>query len=311
MRLPTPPRRLLAALAILTLFAAAPLRAETLRPVRVAEGIHALVGEKGQRSPTNLGNNATFGVIVTADGVVLVDPGGSRAGAAAIDAAIATLTDAPVKIVIDTGGQDHRWLGNGYWRQKGARIVAAEAAVADQRARAADQIAGAKQLLGDAFAGTEPVFADTTFASELTLELGGVRILVRRVGPAHTAGDTIVWLADRGVVFTGDVVYVERLLGVGPQSNSKSWIEAFDAIAELGPRHVVPGHGGPTDPARARAETRAYLVHLRREVEALLARGGTLVDAPKIDQSAFSGLEQFDSLAARNASQVFIEMEMD
>ena len=53
--------------------AAAPLEVQ-----KVDEGIYALVGDLGQRSPQNLGNNATFGVIVTSDGVVLVDPGGTR-----------------------------------------------------------------------------------------------------------------------------------------------------------------------------------------------------------------------------------------
>ncbi|PIP97241.1 MAG: MBL fold metallo-hydrolase, partial [Rhodobacterales bacterium CG18_big_fil_WC_8_21_14_2_50_71_9] len=78
----------------------------------VTDGVWALVGEKQQRSADNLANNATFGVVVTGDGVVLIDPGGSWRGAAEIDAAIATLTGQPVRVVIDTGGQDHRWLGN-------------------------------------------------------------------------------------------------------------------------------------------------------------------------------------------------------
>jgi len=47
-------------------------------------------------------------------------------------------------------------------------------------------------------------------------------------------------------VFTGDIVYVERILGVGSQSNAESWITAFDAIAALKPKYVVPGHGAPT-----------------------------------------------------------------
>ena len=57
-----------------------------IRPV--ADNVYALVGGKEQRSPDNLANNATFGVVVTDEGVVLIDPGGSRKGAEAIDAAL-------------------------------------------------------------------------------------------------------------------------------------------------------------------------------------------------------------------------------
>jgi len=108
--------------------------------IQVADNIYALVGPLTQRDRTNLGNNATFGFIVTEAGVVLVDPGGSAKGAAAIAAQIDAVTRQPVKWVINTGGQDHRWLGNGYFRDRGAEIIAATAAVADQKERANDQL---------------------------------------------------------------------------------------------------------------------------------------------------------------------------
>ena len=88
----------------------------------VAEGVFAIVGETTQRSKTNLGNNATFGAIATKEGVVLVDPGGSAKGAAMIEAALRSVTKKPVITVINTGGQDHRWLGNGYFKAKGREL---------------------------------------------------------------------------------------------------------------------------------------------------------------------------------------------
>ena len=64
------------------------VHAASLEIVTVANGIHAIVGELGQRSPTNFANNATFGAIKTASGIVLIDPGGSVRGAAVIESAI-------------------------------------------------------------------------------------------------------------------------------------------------------------------------------------------------------------------------------
>ncbi len=279
--------------------------------VKVTDGIYAIVGEKGQRSPKNLANNATFGLIVTDGGCVLVDPGGSWKGAGALDRAIRTVTDKPVRYVIDTGGQDHRWLGNGYWRKQGATIIASKAAVADQRDRQSMQFTMLGRLLGAALAGTAPAYADVTFATSYRLKVGGLVIEVRYAGPAHTPGDAFVWVAAKKTVFTGDIVFVERLLGVLDVSKSKTWLKAFEAIAALGPDHVVPGHGAPTTLARAKADTYDYLVNLRARIGKYIAAGGNMIGAPKVDQSAFKYLDLFDALAGRNAQAVYAEMEFE
>ena len=66
------------------------------------------MGENNQRSPEILANNATFGLVATEAGAVLIDPDGSWQGAEAIHAVIRSVTNRSVVYVIDTGGQDHR-----------------------------------------------------------------------------------------------------------------------------------------------------------------------------------------------------------
>ncbi|MEM8786803.1 MAG: MBL fold metallo-hydrolase [Pseudomonadota bacterium] len=285
--------------------------AQDLEVQPVTEGVWAIVGEKEQRSPENLGNNATFGVVVTGDGAVLIDPGGSWNGAEALHAAIRTVTDQPVVTVIDTGGQDHRWLGNGYWQSQGAIVIASEDAVADQRARGSMQMTALSQLIGPALDGTEPSHADVTFDGDHTLEIGRLTLQIVHPGAAHTPGDSFVWVPDRDVVFTGDIVYVERILGVGDQSSITEWPAAFEAIAATGATHVVPGHGHATTLQRARADTYDYLMNLRAQIGALLDAGGDIMDAPAVDQSAFAYLEQFEALAGRNAQTAFQQMEWE
>ncbi len=283
-----------------------------LETVKVTDGIYALVGPLEQRSPENLGNNATFGVIITSDGVVLVDPGGSARGAAEIETAIANLTDQPVKFVVNTGGQDHRWFGNGYFAVKGATIIASQAAVEDQKDRADFQWQVMTALIGeDKLAGTELRHADKIFSGKQTLTLGGTRIILVHPGQAHTPGDTFVWLPDDGVVFSGDIVYMDRMLGVSDASDSKSWLDAFAAMEAVRPDTVVPGHGRPASLHKARAETRDYLVHLRKEIGTLIENGGGMMDSVGIDQSAFKHLAVFEQLSRRNAQAVFAEMEFE
>jgi glyoxylase-like metal-dependent hydrolase (beta-lactamase superfamily II) len=285
---------------------------QALRLHKVNEQVFAIVGPYGNRTPQNLGNNATFGFVVTGAGVVLVDPGGSYQGAAAIDRIIKQVTDQPVKIVIDSGGQDHRWLGNGYFKQRGARILASQAAVADQHQRLQDQMFMLGNLIGvEALEGTEPVYATGAFDDKQSFELGGVRFELLRVGPAHTPGDTLVWLPQQRIVFTGDVAYVGRLPGIMSHSDSRHWIKAFDTMAALQPDVVVPGHGPPTDLADAREDTYDYLVFLRKAVGAFMEAGGDITRIGTLDQSRFSYLKNFKPLSGRNAQQVYQQMEWE
>jgi glyoxylase-like metal-dependent hydrolase (beta-lactamase superfamily II) len=302
--------RILPALAALLAFAL-PAKADTLTVTEVAPDTYAIVGPKEQRSPQNLGNNATFGLVVTPEGAVLIDSGGSHKGAAALHDAIRSVTDAEVVHVINTGGQDHRWIGNSYWQERGASIIASEDAVADQKARASMQQTMLSALLKDELAGTKPIHANVTFETGYDLTLGGRTLEIRHPGAAHTPGESYVWLPESGVMFTGDLVYVERILGVMEFSSSREWIESFEAMAAHAPKVIVPGHGPATDLATATRDTYDYLVNLRARMADHIDAGGDIIGAVEVDQSAFAYLEQFDQLARRNAQQVFSEMEWE
>jgi len=300
-------------LAAMLILAPAQSRADQkLELQQVTEDVYAIVGELGNRTADNLGNNATFGLVVTGDGAVLIDSGGTHPGAREIDRLIKTVTAQPVVWVINTGGQDHRWLGNGYFKNQGAQIIASEAAMNDQKARTQDQLIMLGNLVGEkAVKATDPVYADKTFTDYFELELGRTIFELHYSGQAHTPGDSYVWLPQQQVMFTGDIVYVERMLGVGSQSNSKSWLEVFQTMAAYKPRHLVPGHGQATDLSRARRDTYDYLVFLRKSVSDFTDSGGDISEIGSVDQTKFSHLQNFQEIAGRNAQQVFTEMEWE
>jgi glyoxylase-like metal-dependent hydrolase (beta-lactamase superfamily II) len=283
-----------------------------LQVSKVTQNVYALIGPTTNRDPENLGNNANFGVIVTEDSVVLIDPGASYKGARLIHDAVRSISDLPVKVVINTGGQDHRWLGNSYFKALGARVIANEAAVLDQQARLEDQLSRLSGLIGnEGLEGTEPAYADETFADHKVLEVQGVRIELHHAGHAHTPGDSFVWLPEQSVLFSGDIVYVDRMLGVGPQSAHRSWIAAFEAVAAKNPKIVIPGHGQPTSLDTATRDTYEYLVFLREAVQSLLDEGRGMEDVGSIDQSRFNYLDNYDSLKGRNAQRVYEELEWE
>jgi len=113
------------------------------------------------------------------------------------------------------------------------------------------------------------------------------------------------------VMFSGDIVYVERMLTVGSVSNSKGWIQAFQEMAAHKPKSIVPGHGHVTTLEQARADTHDYLAMLRAGVQDLLDNGMGLESVSKIDQSRFSYLKFYEDLKGRNAHQVYREMEWE
>ncbi len=300
------------AAALAVALAASSASALEINPVQVAPGVYAVIGELGGRTYANEGLNANVGFIVTDEGVVVVDSGATWQSARALHAAIRRITDQPVKWVINTGGQDHRWLGNGYFREQGAEIIAHVKAKADMAARGADQLAALAPVLKEKLDGTRAVLPTRTFDDRLALTPGGREIRVIHFGAAHTPGDSVVWLPRERVLFTGDVVYVDRLLGVIPVSSVKSWLTAFDAMAKLEPKTIVPGHGAVCDLAKARRDTYDYLVLLRTHMKKAVADFVDLQRAiDSLDQSAFARLANYDDLKGGNASRAYLEAEAE
>ena len=286
--------------------------AVNLRFTEIAPGVHAFVGEMSGRTYDNEGMNANVGFVVTKEGVVVIDSGSSYRVAKQMHEAIRRVTKQPVKYVINTGGQDHRWLGNGYFKEQGATIIAHKKAADDMAARGAEQIAGLKADLKERIDGTRATLPDQTFDTEKTLKLGGTELRIIHFHGGHTPGDSVVWLPASRVLFSGDLVYVDRLLGVIPVSNTKNWLASFEAMEKLAPKRIVPGHGKVCDLAKAKRDTKDYLVLLRNHMKTALDKGLDLQSAiDSLDQSRFKSLLNYESLKGGNASRTYLEMETE
>jgi glyoxylase-like metal-dependent hydrolase (beta-lactamase superfamily II) len=305
-------RVLLVGIALLASLVAVAARAEYVpRAERVADDVYAIVGPLGQRSIDNDGLNANYGFVVTPEGVILIDSGASSLGAMRLAAAIAKVTTQPVRWVINTGSQDHRWLGNDFFASQGAEVIALKRTAATQAEYATQQLDGLRRFLGEALQGTRPLPAPKTLDGDTaTLELAGETLQLAYTD-AHYPGDAWVWLPKRGVMFSGDLVYVDRLLGVLPWSSVKKGQRAFKALAALQPPRIVPGHGRVCNLAQAQRETGDYYDFLAdtigpaaRDMEPLAATLDRYADLP-----AFRHLENYADLHRANMSRAFTEFE--
>ncbi len=104
---------------------------------------------------------------------------------------------------------------------------------------------------------------DRTFENKLELQVGDKDVLLKHVGPAHSAGDTLIYVPDDKVLYTGDILFIEGhpITWGGPVEN---WLDACDYILGLDVDVIVPGHGPITTKSGVRA-IRDYFVHIRAE----------------------------------------------
>ncbi len=307
-------RRTLARLLVALAAAQAPWAgAVEVRFERLADNVYAHVGDIGARTVANEALNANVGLVVTPAGAVLIDSGATFRSARDIHAAIRRVTTQPVRWVINTGGQDHRWLGNGYFQAQGAELIAHAAAVPDMRSRGGDQLAALRTLLGTGADDTVPTLPKRLLeGADARLELGGTVFEFRHRGGGHTPGDMMVWLPQAQVAFAGDIVYVDRLLAVLPVSSTKAWLDAFSALEQLAPKHIVPGHGRVTDLATARAQSRAYLEALRAHMKRAVEQGIDVSEAVKsFNLAPFLHLSNAGELNPGNGSRTYLEVERE
>ena len=140
-----------------------------------------------------------------------------------------------------------------------------------------------KALLQD----VKPRPPDILFDHELKLDLGGVTARLLWVGPAHTRGDTTIYVDEDKVLFTGDVV-VNRFFPIFPDKDAsgKNWLAILAQFEALQPRTVVPGHGEVGD-AGLIAKEQGYLKGLQSRVAALKAQGKSSKEAAQLLSAEF------------------------
>jgi len=280
-------------------------------PVEVIPHVWSAIGATAPSTYENAGHNNNLSFIVTGDGVVVVNGGGSYLLAKALHDEIRQVTDQPVKLVIDENGQGHAMLGNCYWAEQGVPILAHEDAAAEFEEYGAQIIQSAQNRLKDRAEGNCLRGPDETFSDRHVVEMGDFTIEVLYLGPAHSPGDTQVWLPKQKLVIAGDMAFHERLLPIFDHTDTAGWIETWPMFEGLGAHYVIPGHGHPTNYAQVRRYTHDYLVYLRGKIQEVLDEGKGLEDSYYVDQSPYQHLHTFNELATRNAGRVFEAMEFE
>ncbi|MEO7244026.1 MAG: MBL fold metallo-hydrolase [Rubrivivax sp.] len=214
------------------------------------------------------------GIVVGDDAVMVIDTQATPAMAQDVIRRIREVTDKPIKYVVLTHYHAVRVLGAAAYAPE--HILASEDTLSLIKERGEQDKASEIGRFPRLFRNVESVPAGLTwptltFSGKMTLWLGKLEVQLLQLGRGHTKGDTVVWLPQEKILFSGDLVEFDATPYAGDAYFS-DWPKTLDNVAALKPEKLVPGRGAalenPQQVAAGLAGTRAFIADVYSAVQA-------------------------------------------
>lgn len=273
----------------------------------------AWIGPYAPPTKANQGFRMNLGFVVGNQSVAIIDSGYTPAMAKIMLQQIKKVTNKPVKFVINTNSQPHRYFGNEVFRKAGAKIIAAREAAERMQANGAQFSETISTILEQPIKHLPPPKAPDQLidaGQSITIDLGEASLTIKHVGRTHTRGSLIVSVAPDQTVYAGDVLFSGRLLATIPDGNIKEWIQGYQQLQTINANLFIPGHGQPGKLSNFDHPTLAYLTLLSTSMDKAIAQGldvSQSIDA--INDRAWQSLENYPLLAKKNAYQAYLESQ--
>lgn len=241
---------------------------------KIAAHTYVIHGPLGLPSPGNKGfmNNPVF--VVTAKGVVVIDPGSSLYTGQMVLRQIRKITHKPVTHVLGTHIHGDHWLGNQAFSDAfpKALIMGHPKMISQARAGEADRwIRMMSNLTRGATDGTRAVIPDKAVDNAYKFKTGGITFRILAPKKAHSGTDIMIHVVEDKVLVLGDNVLHERI-GRLDDATFRGNINACDVAVKLGAKVYVPGHG-PSGDVRIVKKFRTYLSTIYETVKVLVDEG--------------------------------------
>jgi len=261
----------------------------------------------------NAGFISNAGVIITDEGVVIVDALGSPSLAYKLVQKIKKITDKPiVKVVMTHYHADHIY-GLQVFKELGAEIIAPDGVYEYIDSDAATSRLEERRFSLDPWVNDQTVVVapDRIIDKSEDFTLGGVKFTISFVGKAHSDGDMTLYVENDRVLYTGDLIFEGRVPFLG-SSDTKHWLETLEKMESQTPHAIVPGHGPYAKDPKAITLTRKYLAFMREKMGAAVE---DLIDFDEaydaVDWSEYENLPAFEAANRKNAFQVYLSMEAE
>ncbi len=230
------------------------------------------------------------GVIIGERFIMVSDATATPALARDLIARIRQVSDKPIKYVLLTHYHAVRVLGaSAYWAEGASEIIASQGTLELIRERGEQDMLSEMQRFPRLFRGAESVPgltwptmvvgggnpAQGEAPGRLSIDLGGIVVEIWHPGPGHTRGDTIAWVPEEKVLFSGDLVEYEAGVYTG-DAQLAEWPATLEALRALHAQAIVPGRG---EAVRGTADVNKALDYTKRWVETLFRCGKEAVAA--------------------------------
>jgi quinoprotein relay system zinc metallohydrolase 2 len=278
----------------------------------IAAGVYTFTGVHELMSAANGGAICNLGVIVGENAAAVIDTGGSLVEARALIAAVGNVTDKPLRYAINTHMHPDHVFGNAAFRDIGATLAGHKNLPAALQARGEFYLQRFRGLLGESvMRGVEIVVPTLLVDETLELDLGGRKLALRAWKPAHTDNDLTVFDSASGILFAGDLVFMQHLPTI--DGSLLGWMRQLDELAAVKATQVVPGHGpAPAAWPDALKAQRQYFDVLSRDIRKSVADGQPMSEAVKTAAQSESGnWALFEEFNERNATVAFAELEWE
>ncbi len=222
------------------------------------------------------------GVIVGDDAVLVLDTQATPVMAQDVIRRIREVTDKPIKYVLLTHYHAVRVLGASAYQPQ--QIIASQDTYDLIVERGEQDKASEIGRFPRLFRNVESVppgltWPTITFTGKMTLWLGQLEVQLLQLGRGHTKGDTVAWLPQQKILFSGDLVEFDATPYAG-DAYFRDWPQTLDNIAALKPEKLVPGRGAalvtPEQVQAGLAGTRAFIADVHESVKAGVAAGQDL-----------------------------------
>jgi quinoprotein relay system zinc metallohydrolase 2 len=299
-----------------SLLALPPSHAQPLpTPLPVTEvgpGVFAHIGDIALMNRENDGAIANLGFVIGDDAVAVIDTGGSVHEGSRLLAAIRSRSDKPIRYIINTHLHPDHVFGSAAFAAGGTTFVGHENLPLGLSARGPFYLDAFRRIMGeDAMAGVKIIAPTLLVSDETRIDLGGRTLLLKAWPAAHTDTDLTVQDERSGILFAGDLVFVQHVPVV--DGSLRGFLAATDALSHLPATKVIPGHGAVIEnwPTGLQPQRR-YLERLRDDIRAQIARGATIDTAVQTAaQSEKPYWQLFEDYNARNATAAFAELEWE
>ena len=243
---------------------------------KLADGIYVYVGKNFQ---------SNSGIVLTQDGVVLIDTGHNPLESRAILDVVRKLTAMPVRLVIDTEPHPDHTTGHFVFSPPAVVIAAAGAGKSMRERERQDpqriqKLAATSPEMRAALEGYKFIPPHVEYQQRTTLHVGERTFELIYLKGVHSEADTAVWLPKERVLFSASGIVVNQINILRSFVTTPDILAASKMMKGLGPEHVVPGHGIPGT-IRIFEDSDQYYALLLDRVGKLVTEGKSLDEIKK------------------------------